>query len=68
VALSKSQLHPYFADKDALVLEVIARMTERVLDAQRSLLEASDSLPAFKAWRTRLRDVTFSPTPPASTA
>jgi AcrR family transcriptional regulator len=32
--VSKSQLYHYFADKDALVLEVIARQTERVLDAQ----------------------------------
>ena len=35
---SKSQLYHYFADKDALVLEVIARQTERVLDAQRPYL------------------------------
>jgi TetR/AcrR family transcriptional repressor of nem operon len=49
--VSKSQLYHYFADKDALVLEVIARQTERVLDAQRPLLEALDSLPALKAWR-----------------
>ncbi|BAV50916.1 Transcriptional regulator, TetR family [Mesorhizobium loti] len=49
--VSKSQLYHYFADKDALVLEVIARQTERVLDAQRSHLEALDSLPALKAWR-----------------
>jgi AcrR family transcriptional regulator len=45
--VSKSQLYHYFADKDALVLEVIARQTERVLDAQRPL----DSLPALTAWR-----------------
>jgi TetR/AcrR family transcriptional repressor of nem operon len=49
--VSKSQLYHYFADKDALVLEVIARQTERVLDAQRPHLEALDSLPALKAWR-----------------
>ena len=49
--VSKSQLYHYFADKDALVLDVIARQTERVLDAQRPHLEALDSLPAFKAWR-----------------
>src|SRR5437660_7660199 len=48
--VSKSQLYHYFADKDALVLEVIARQTERVLDAQRSHLEALDSLPSLKAW------------------
>jgi len=48
--VSKSQLYHYFADKDALVLEVIARQTERVLDAQQPL----DSLPALKAWRDTL--------------
>jgi AcrR family transcriptional regulator len=52
--VSKSQLYHYFADKDALVLEVIARQTERVLDAQRPHLEALDSLPALKAWRDAL--------------
>ena len=49
--VSKSQLYHYFADKEALVLEVIARQTERVLEAQRPHLEALDSLPALKAWR-----------------
>src|SRR5690349_16602008 len=49
--VSKSQLYHYFADKDALVLEVIARQTERVLDAQQPHLDALDSLPALKAWR-----------------
>jgi TetR/AcrR family transcriptional regulator, transcriptional repressor for nem operon len=49
--VSKSQLYHYFADKDALVLEIIARQTERVLGAQRPHLEALDSLPALKAWR-----------------
>ena len=49
--VSKSQLYHYFADKDALVLEVIARQTERVLEAQRPHLAALDSLPALKAWR-----------------
>src|SRR5512142_1451153 len=39
---SKSQLYHYFADKDALVLEVIA---------QQPHLGALDSLPALKAWR-----------------
>jgi AcrR family transcriptional regulator len=48
---SKSQLYHYFADKDALVLDVIARQTERVLEAQRLHLGALDSLPALRAWR-----------------
>ena len=52
--VSKSQLYHYFADKDALVLEVIAKQTERVLDGQRSYLEALDSLSALKAWRNAL--------------
>jgi len=49
--VSKSQLYHYFADKDALVLAVIAVQTERVLDAQQPHLEALDSLPAIRAWR-----------------
>jgi TetR/AcrR family transcriptional repressor of nem operon len=49
--VSKSQLYHYFADKDALVLEVIAEQTKRVLDAQRPHLDSLDSLPALKAWR-----------------
>jgi TetR/AcrR family transcriptional regulator, transcriptional repressor for nem operon len=52
--VSKSQLYHYFADKDALVLDVIARQTERVLEAQRPHLEALDSLPALKAWRNAM--------------
>src|SRR5215468_10276355 len=49
--VSKSQLYHYFADKDALVLAVIALQAERVLDAQQPHLEALDSLPAIRAWR-----------------
>jgi len=49
--VSKSQLYHYFTDKDALVLEVIARQTERVLIAQQPHLAALDSLHALKAWR-----------------
>ena len=49
--VSKSQLYHYFADKDALVLEVIAKQTERVLGAQQPHLEALDSLTALKTWR-----------------
>ncbi len=52
--VSKSQLYHYFADKDALVLDVIARQTERVLDAQRPHLGALDSLPALKTWRNAI--------------
>lgn len=49
--VSKSQLYHYFADKDALVLEVIARQTERIFESQRPDLEALESLAALKAWR-----------------
>src|SRR6516162_1690282 len=49
--VSKSQLYHYFEDKDALVLEVISRQTERVLEAQQPHLAALDSLPSLKAWR-----------------
>jgi TetR/AcrR family transcriptional regulator, transcriptional repressor for nem operon len=48
--VSKSQLYHYFADKDALALEVIARQTERVLAAQQPHLGALDSLRALRAW------------------
>ena len=40
--VSKSQLYHYFADKDALVLEVITLQTERVLNAQQPHLGAMD--------------------------
>src|SRR5246500_2343981 len=49
--VSKSQLYHYFADKDALVLEVIARQTGRVLQSQQPHLGALDSLRALKSWR-----------------
>jgi TetR/AcrR family transcriptional repressor of nem operon len=48
--VSKSQLYHYFADKDALVLEVIALQAERVLAAQQPHLGALDSLRALRAW------------------
>jgi TetR/AcrR family transcriptional repressor of nem operon len=49
-SVSKSQLYHYFADKDALVLAVIALQTERVLGAQQPHLGALDSLPSLRAW------------------
>jgi TetR/AcrR family transcriptional regulator, transcriptional repressor for nem operon len=48
--VSKSQLYHYFADKAALVLEVIALQAERVLAAQQPHLGALDSLRALRAW------------------
>jgi len=52
--VSKSQLYHYFADKDALVLEVIALQTERVLQSQKPHLGALDSLRALKSWRNAI--------------
>ena len=47
--LQLAQLYHYFADKDALVLEVIALQTDRVLGAQQPHLRALDSLEAHLA-------------------
>ena len=52
--VSKSQLYHYFADKDALILEVIALQTERVLGAQQSHVGALDSLEALRSWRNAI--------------
>jgi TetR/AcrR family transcriptional repressor of nem operon len=49
--VSKSQLYHYFADKDALILEVIALQTERILGAQQPHVGALDSLAALRSWR-----------------
>ena len=49
--VSKSQLYHYFADKDALIREVITLQTERVLGAQQPHLGALDSLSALRSWR-----------------
>lgn len=49
--VSKSQLYHYFKDKDALVLEVIALQTERILGAQQPHIGALDSLKALRSWR-----------------
>lgn len=49
--VSKSQLYHYFADKDALVREVIVAQTARVLAAQEPVIGQLDSLAAFRRWR-----------------
>ncbi|HEY4199300.1 MAG TPA: TetR family transcriptional regulator [Devosiaceae bacterium] len=49
--VSKSQLYHYFADKDALIREVIALQTQRVLGFQRMKLEPLDSISALVRWR-----------------
>lgn len=50
-ATSKSQLYHYFDDKDALLREVIAFQTRRVLDFQGPQLHHLDSLAGLRAWR-----------------
>ena len=48
--VSKSQLYHYFADKDALVREVITTQASRVLAAQGTALTQLDSLAALRRW------------------
>lgn len=48
--VSRSQLYHYFADKDALVREVISAQAARVLAAQGTALTQLDSLAAFRRW------------------
>ncbi len=48
---SKSQLYHYFSDKDALVLAVIERQTERVLGAQEPQLHELDTMDGLRRWR-----------------
>ncbi|WP_372888297.1 TetR/AcrR family transcriptional regulator [Sphingomonas sp.] len=55
--VSKSQLYHYFKDKDALVLDVIAVQTDRVIGAQQPHLGALDSLDALRAWRQAILDL-----------
>jgi AcrR family transcriptional regulator len=47
---SKSQLYHYFRDKGDLVRTVVARQTDRVMAAQRPLLDGLDSWAAIAAW------------------
>lgn len=48
--VSKSQLYHYFADKDALVRDVIAAQTVQVLAAQQAAFAQLDSLAALRRW------------------
>jgi len=48
--VSRSQLYHYFADKDALVREVISAQAARVLAAQGTALTQLDSLAALSRW------------------
>jgi AcrR family transcriptional regulator len=52
--VGKSQLYHYFADKDALICEVIAFQTERVFAAQNPFIEKLDSWRALRQWRDAL--------------
>ncbi len=51
---SKSQLYHYFRDKDDLIRAVIARQTQRVLDAQQPDLETLDSFTGLSRWRDHI--------------
>src|SRR6187431_2809407 len=51
---SKSQLYQHFADKDALVNEVIAQRGEDVLGPQRQRLQRVDSFRGLELWRDDL--------------
>ena len=48
--VSKSQLYHYFADKDALVREVISAAAAHVLAAQGTALTQLDSLASWRRW------------------
>jgi TetR/AcrR family transcriptional repressor of nem operon len=48
---SKSQLYHYFADKDALVREVIDLQTRRVLHVNSVHLDNLDSFQSLRLWR-----------------
>jgi TetR/AcrR family transcriptional repressor of nem operon len=50
-ATSKSQLYHYFADKDALIREVILLQTRRTLANQEPDLHHLDSLAGLRRWR-----------------
>jgi TetR/AcrR family transcriptional repressor of nem operon len=52
--VSKSQLYHYFADKDALVREVISTQATRVLAEQGTALTQLDSLSALRRWCDRI--------------
>ena len=53
-ATSKSQVYQHFADKDALVKEVIESRAEDVLTQQRRRLQRVESLRGFELWRDEL--------------
>jgi TetR/AcrR family transcriptional regulator, transcriptional repressor for nem operon len=52
--VSGSQIYHYFADKQALLLAVIERQTEAVLELQAPLFDRLDSIEGLRAWRDAL--------------
>lgn len=50
----KSQMYHYFADKDALVIEVVSTQIDRVLGFQDQHLRRLDSLRGLERWRDAL--------------
>src|SRR5262249_13214851 len=55
---SKSQLYHSFADKDALVLEVIRRQLRRVIAGQETELREFRSWEGMQRWRDHMVEVT----------
>jgi len=51
---SKSQLYHYFANKDALLREVVDFQTRRILQANAAHLDDLDSFQALRAWRNMI--------------
>ena len=56
--VSKSQLYHYFADKDDLVLAVLHRQAECVLEAHADLLRGFNSLAGLRRWRDAVVELT----------
>jgi TetR/AcrR family transcriptional regulator, transcriptional repressor for nem operon len=48
---SSSQVYHYFADKQALVLGVIAYQTDFIVDSQEPMLARLDTMDGLRAWR-----------------
>src|SRR5215510_12142743 len=51
---SKSQLYHYFADKDALVLEVIRRQLDQIIAGQEAELRGLRTWEGLQRWRDHL--------------
>jgi AcrR family transcriptional regulator len=52
--VGKSQIYHYFADKSALVTEVVAMQTTTVLEGQEPHISCLDSWESWHAWRDQL--------------